>query len=138
MKLQLLFCREAGTFWNEETTDGHINMRARINTELAAVAEELDNGGLAWSLRNVKRLIAPYPPRSDVDRILANLGEDYNHDTIDDLDHAETAVAGNDKEAIDTDSEATTDSENLDKTSSDTARIWIKQARAGTKAMQSH
>ena len=61
------------------------------------------------------------PTRSDVDRILANLGEDYNHDTIDDLDHAETAVAVNDKEAIDTDSEATTDSENLDKTSSDTA-----------------
>ena len=73
-------------------------------------------------------MIAPYPPRSDVDRILANLGEDYNHDTIDDLDHAETAVAGNDKEAIDTDSEATTDSENLDKTSSDAARIWINQA----------
>ena len=111
-----LICREAGTFWNEQTTDGYNTMRARLDVELAAVAEEIDDGGLSWSLRNVKRLITPYPARSDVDRILANLGEDYNHDDLEALgnEDAETAVAGNDKEAIDTDSEATTDSENLE------------------------
>ena len=69
-----LICREAVTIWNVPTTDGYINMRARIDVELAAVAEEIDDGGLTWSLRSVKRLIVPYPARSGKDRILANPG----------------------------------------------------------------
>ena len=31
-----LICREACAFWNDHTTDGYINMRARIDVELAA------------------------------------------------------------------------------------------------------
>ena len=69
-----LICREAGTFWNEETTDKYANMREKINAELAAVEEEFRNGGLKWTLRDVKRLICPYPPNRKVDRVLKQLG----------------------------------------------------------------
>ena len=40
-----LICREAGTFWNEETTDHYANMREKVNVELTAVAEEVRDGG---------------------------------------------------------------------------------------------
>ena len=90
-----LICREAATFWHETTTDGHVSMRPRINAELAAVAEEIDSGGLTWCQRNIKRLITPYPPRKEVDQILAKLGEDFYHDEVQDIlgneDHAAVA-----------------------------------------------
>ena len=90
-----LICREAATFWHEATTDGHVTMRPRINAELAAVAEEIDSGGLTWCQRNIKRLITPYPPRKEVDQILEKLGEDFYHDEIQDIlgneDHAAVA-----------------------------------------------
>ena len=90
-----MICREAATFWHEATTDGHVSMRPRINAELAAVAEEIDSGGLTWCQRNIKRLITPYPPRKEVDQILAKLGEDFYHDEIQDIlgneDHAAVA-----------------------------------------------
>ncbi len=38
-KEDMLVCREAGTFWNEETTDKFPSMRAKIDSELAAVAD---------------------------------------------------------------------------------------------------
>ena len=94
-----LICREAGTFWNEETTDGQVTMRPRIDAELAAVAEELDSGGIMWCKRTVHRLITPYPAHKDVDDILKKLGEDYFHDDIQELDgQDDTAVAENDQE----------------------------------------
>ena len=58
-----LICREAGIFWNEETTDKFPNMRPKIDAELAAVADELYSGGITWCERDVKRLITPYPAR---------------------------------------------------------------------------
>ena len=39
-----MVCREAGQYWNEETTDHYPNMRQNINTELAAVQEEVESG----------------------------------------------------------------------------------------------
>ena len=43
-----LVCREAGTFWNEETTDKSTSMRPKIDTELAAVADVFESGGITW------------------------------------------------------------------------------------------
>ena len=45
-KEDAMVCREAGVFWNEETTDKFPNMRAKIDSELAAVADEFHSGGL--------------------------------------------------------------------------------------------
>ena len=77
-----LICREAGQFWNETTTGGHANMRALIDAELAAVAEEVASGGLQWHRRDVARLIAPYPTRKQADEILARLGDDSGRDGV--------------------------------------------------------
>ena len=85
-KEDVLVCREAGDFWNEETKDGYPNMRARIDAALAAVADELDTGGITWNFKDVKRLILPYRPRKEIDAMLARLGEDYHHDAIAELD----------------------------------------------------
>ena len=80
-----LVCREAGIFWNEETTDHYPNMRAKIDAELAAVAEEWEAGRLTWNHRVVRRLIAPYPVNKQVDRVLAKLGEDFGCDGLEEL-----------------------------------------------------
>jgi hypothetical protein len=80
-----LICREAGVFWNEETTDTYSSMRPKIGAELATVASEFASGGIAWSEGDVKRLIMEYPPRPAVDRILDNLGQDFYHDAIHDI-----------------------------------------------------
>ena len=45
-----MVCREAGTFWREETTDHFLNMRAKINHELALVEDEFKTGGITWSM----------------------------------------------------------------------------------------
>ena len=84
-KEDALICREAGVFWNEETTDNYPSMRPKIDVELAAVAGEFASGGIAWSEHDVQRLITPYPPRPKVDRILENLGQDFYHDHIHDI-----------------------------------------------------
>ena len=84
-------CREAGALWNEETTDHHANMRQKVNKELAAVAEEVDSGGLTWCMHDVKRLICPYPPNRRVDRILTNLGEDFGYDDVHNAGYTEEA-----------------------------------------------
>jgi hypothetical protein len=96
-----LICREAGTFWNEETTDKASSMRPKINVELAAVADEYASGGITWCERDVLRLIPPYPPRAQVDRILQNLGEDFYYDDVHCLTNGEddTAVADGDEDA---------------------------------------
>ena len=100
-KEDALVCREAGTFWNEETTDKFTSMRPKIDEELAAVADELESGGIIWCRSDVRRLITPYPARQDVDRILANLGDTFYHDDVHalgDVDN-DTAVAEGDQEA---------------------------------------
>ena len=63
-----LICREAGKFWNEEATDKYPSMRPKFDAELAAVADEFENGGITWCQRDVQRLITPYPARKEVDR----------------------------------------------------------------------
>jgi hypothetical protein len=88
-----LVCREAGVFWNEETTDKFPSMRAKIDAELAAVADEFQSGGLKWSERDVKRLITPYPSRADVDRVLDNLGEDATTDHVHHLESIRDGTA---------------------------------------------
>jgi len=92
-------CREAGTFWREPTTDKYTSMRPKLNAELAMVKEEHDSKGLKWSRAGVKRLITPYPPHRKVDRILANLGEDYYQDEVQNLEveDDDTAVAEGDE-----------------------------------------
>ena len=75
-------CREAGVLWNEPTTDGYPNVRAKIDAELQDLKDEFESGGLTWCERDVKRLIDPYPKHVRVDRVLENLGEDFYHDSI--------------------------------------------------------
>ena len=70
-------CREAGMLWNEPTTDGCPNMRAKINAELQDLKEEFDAGRLTWCERDVKRLISKYPVHEKTDRVLENSGEDF-------------------------------------------------------------
>ena len=82
-----LIVREAATFWNE------LGMRAKIDKELAAVAEEVHEGALTWCRRDVERLITPYPPRPHVDKIIANLGEDMYLDDDEKGDEGEVAQA---------------------------------------------
>ena len=54
-----LVCREAGTFWNEETTGKYPSMRPKIDAALADVTEEWETGGLVWSQEDAKRLMTP-------------------------------------------------------------------------------
>jgi len=84
-----LICREAAVFWNEETTDGQVNMRCRVDNELATVAEEIRSGRLTWCQSDVQRLLTPYPSHKEVDRVLQALGEDFYHDELQDLETEE-------------------------------------------------
>ena len=81
-KEDLEICREAGLLWNERTTDGYANMRAKIDAELQDLKEEFDSGGLTWCERDVKRLITPYPKHEKHDNVLERLGEDFYHDSV--------------------------------------------------------
>ena len=58
-----MICREAERYWIEETTDKFPNMRAKIDAEFAAVAEQFECGGITWCQRDIKRLITPYKSR---------------------------------------------------------------------------
>ena len=78
-------------------------MRHRNDTELAAVAEEIAEGGLTWCLRDVKRLIRPYKPQKELDAVLKNLGEDYYFDEIHDLQEDEEENDDPDPECDDED-----------------------------------
>ena len=104
-----MVCREAGVFWNEETTDGFPSMRPKIDAELAAVADEFRSGGIKWCERDVLRLITPYPAHPKVDRVLERLGDDFYHDEIHCLDNGDdgTAVAEGDQEANNSSSDET-------------------------------
>ena len=88
-------CREAGTFWNEETTDGYACMRLKINTELAVVAEEFDSDGLPWCFETIQRLLTAYPEHRKIDKVLNNVGEDHGHDSVHML-HDDEALGGAD------------------------------------------
>ena len=97
-----LVCREAGVYWREKTTDGWPSMRPKIDAELAAVEDEFKNGGITWCQKDVQRLIRAYPAHKKVDRVLANLGEDFYHDDIHCLEDGDdvTADAEVDQEVI--------------------------------------
>ena len=108
-KEDMLVCREAGTFWNEETTDKFPSMRAKIDSELAAVADEFESGGITWCEQDVRRLITPYPSRPAVDRILDNLGEDAYTDDIHHLEGICDRTAVADEEAGNSESASSDD-----------------------------
>ena len=79
-KEDALVVREAGVFWNEETTDGYVNMRAKINDELLPLEEEIKSKRLTWNQEAVRALIPAYKTRKEIDRVLAKLGSDFQHD----------------------------------------------------------
>ena len=62
--------REAAVFWHER------QMRAKINSAVAEVAEEVAADRLHWNVADVKRLILPYPKKAEVDAILARQADD--------------------------------------------------------------
>ena len=110
-----LICREAATFWWEHTSDGYENMRAKLNAELAAVAEEVEAGELPWCHQSVERLITPYKKHADADATLERLGDYagcdgvhrmYKHD--EDIE-ADPAVADASSSASDIDGAASED-----------------------------
>jgi hypothetical protein len=119
-------CREAGVYWNEETTDGWPSMRPKIDFELAVVTDEFHSKGITWCERDVQRLITPYPPRQKVDRILANLGEDFYHDAVHSLEDKE-----GDQEAV----SSSSDSDEGDGTPADHAPAAV--AGEGVEGAQS-
>ena len=98
-KEDVLVCREAGTFWNEETLDKYPSMRPKIEAELAAVAEEFESGGITWCRRDVRRLISAYPAHKHVDRVLDRLGEVFYYDSVQDLDDGEDDRAAAEEDA---------------------------------------
>jgi hypothetical protein len=130
-----LFCREAGVYWNQKTTDNFASMRPKINADLAAVAEEYKSGGLTWSERHVERLIMPYPPRHAVDRVLKNLGEDFYHDDIHGLKNKrdDTVVADGNEEA----SEASSDNDKSDGDGEPAAHVLAAVAGEGVEGAES-
>ena len=81
--------REAGQFWNEVTTDGFPNMRAKVEAEMADVQENYEAGHIKWNKYDVRRLICKYPIHKHTDKVLDNLGDDYAHDAIHNLSDAE-------------------------------------------------
>ena len=70
-------CREAGVLWNEPTTEGYPNMRAKINAEVACIEEEFNSGGLTWCESDVKLLISPYPAHERIDKVLDKFGRGF-------------------------------------------------------------
>ena len=71
----LLVVREAGTYWNEETSDGYANMRQTVNAEMTAVAELFADGDITWNQTNVRSLICKCPPNRWVDNGLKHMGD---------------------------------------------------------------
>ena len=74
--------REAAKYWNEETTDGHLNRRHNKNAEIAEVAEHVVEKHIVRSEAYVRRLICDYPRRPKSDFVVQNLGEEFAHDSI--------------------------------------------------------
>ena len=65
-----LIVREAGQFWND------LGMRAKVNRQLSIVEDEVAAKRLHWRMRDVYRLIAPYPAHNAVDKVLNHVGDD--------------------------------------------------------------
>ena len=80
---------EAAKFWNEATTDGLPNVRAKADAEMAEVEEEHEAGHIKGNQYYVLRLINKCPKRGRIDNVLENLGEDYAHDCVHNLSDAE-------------------------------------------------
>ena len=57
--------REAAAFWRD------LDVRAKINADLAQVRVAFDSGHLRWTYEHVKGLILPYPPSKEEDPIIA-------------------------------------------------------------------
>ena len=101
-----LIVREAGKFWNMETSEGLANMRAKVNAEMEEVEIMYDAKDITWDKESVRRLINKYPEHKRTDKILANLGDDYGHNAIhhlsdveeDDGESAEDAASDGDGE----------------------------------------
>ena len=53
--------REAAKFWNEVTTDGLPNMRAKVDAEMAGAEENCEARHIKWNQYDVRRLINGYP-----------------------------------------------------------------------------
>ena len=81
--------REAAKFWNEVTTDGFPNMRAKVDAEMADVLENYEAGHIKWNQYYVRRLINEYPIHRRIDNVLENLGDDNAHDCVHNLSDAE-------------------------------------------------
>ena len=65
-----LIVREAGVFWRE------LQMRAKINSAVAEVKDEVEAGRLRWTAEDVRRVIRPYPKHKHVDAVLAHMEDD--------------------------------------------------------------
>ena len=96
-----LIVREAGAFWRE------LGMRAKIDPAVAEVKEEVKAGRLGWNVKDVQRVIRPYPKRGRVDAILERQGDDtwcpegerpYAGDKQDEHDSADEAWSDVDAE----------------------------------------
>jgi len=57
--------REAADFWRE------LDMRVKVNAEVAAVRAEAEAGRLAWTYSDVLNLMVPYPKSKEEDALIA-------------------------------------------------------------------
>ena len=65
-------------------------MRAKVNAEMEEVEIMYEAKDITWDKESVRRLINKYPEHKRVDKILANLGDDYGHDAIHHLSDGES------------------------------------------------
>jgi hypothetical protein len=90
--------REAGDFWRE------LRMRAKIDSAVAEVKAEVAAGRLGWSVKDVQRVIRPYPKHKHVDAILELQGDDDKRPEGEKAwadDEADTSAFGDDDETED-------------------------------------
>jgi hypothetical protein len=74
--------REAANCWNEVTTDGIPNMKAKVDAEMEEFEETHEAGHIKWNHDSVRRLINEYPKHRRIDNVLENLGDDDAHDYV--------------------------------------------------------
>ena len=62
--------REAWDFWDD------LDMRAKVDKEIAAVRVEVQAQRLKWTMKDVETLIMPYPKNKAVDELLEKMHDD--------------------------------------------------------------
>ena len=103
-----MIVREAGEFFRR------LDVREKINREVAIVRHEFHAGRLKWTYEDVKSLIQPYPTRRE-DTVLDCSGDNYQLDEgaqpFEDEDQSAVVVSDDESDCVDWDEPAVAGSE---------------------------